>query len=280
MTNEELAIAIQEGQQEQIDVLWEQVIRFIRLSAMRWKAAHPDSLPDVEDLIQSGYFALLKAVHYYVPDKGYTLISLLALTLKSSFAEAAGMRLRSQRHALKVKITSLDAPLGEDDENDLLVDMLADPEAEKPFESLGLTEEQHMIREELSNAAERLLSAKQRLVLDELLAADLHVSAVASANHMSIKTVSRLKSEAFWRLKADARIQALYASVCGFDDDLTSASLCGTGLSSFKHTGMSVVERVTFQRMSKRFPCSGRDEGKEGYTAEYKPVDVPATGAV
>lgn len=268
MTNEELAITIQEGQQEQIAVLWEQVVRFIRFSAMRWKAAHPDSLPDVEDLIQSGYFALLKAVHYYSPDREYSLISLLSLTLKTAFADAAGLRLRSQRRALKMQITSLDVPLGGDDENDLLADMLADPEAEKPFEHLELSEEQHMIREGLNDAAERLLSAKQRLVLDELLAADLRVSAVASANHMSVQTVSRLKGEAFWKLKADAQVQALYASVCGLDNDLASASLQGTGLSSFKHTGMSVVERVAFRRMSKVFPSTGRSEGEEGYTVK------------
>lgn len=268
MTNEELAIAIQEGQQEQIAVLWKQVVRFIRFSAMRWKAAHPDSLPDVEDLIQNGYFALLKAVHYYSPDREYSLISLLSLTLKTAFADAAGLRLRSQRHTLKVQIISLDVPLGGDDENDLLVDMFADPEAEKPFEHLELSEEQHMIREGLNDAAERLLSAKQRLVLDELLAADLCVSAVASANRMSVQTISRLKGEAFWKLKVDVRVQALYASVCGLDDDLASASLQGTGLSSFKHTGMSVVERVAFQRMRKVFPSTSRSERKEGYTAK------------
>lgn len=186
---------------------------------------------------------------YYDPDKEYKFSTYLTLTLKSAFAEASGTRSERQKRNALMRIVSLDAPLGGDEDNDLLVDMIADPDAEAPFDRLALSEEQQMIREVLSDAAERLLSIKQRMVFNEMLAADQCVTAVASANGMSVQVVSRLKNEAFWKLKTDAQVQKLYAYVFGLEDDLSSESLSGTGLTSFKNTGLSVVERVTFRRM-------------------------------
>ena len=69
-----------------------------------------------------------------------------------------------------VRLVSLDAPLGGDEENNPLIDVIADPDAESNFDQLTLSEEQHMIRKVLGDAAERLLSAKQQTVFNELLA--------------------------------------------------------------------------------------------------------------
>lgn len=249
MTNEELATAIKEGHAEYIPALWDQVVQFISILAGKWKRAHPDSLAEVEDLVQSGYFALLKAVQYYAPDGEYKFITSLSMMLKSAFAEAAGLRTQKQRRTAQLQMISLDTPLGGDEDNDLLVDMIADPNAEAPFERLALSEEQRMIRDVLNDAANRLLTAKQREVFTEMLTSDQHITDIASTKNMSKQTVSRLMSDSFWKLRADTQVQALYVHVFGLEDDLTSESLGGTGLTSFKNTGLSVVERVAFRRM-------------------------------
>lgn len=249
MTNEELATAIKEGHTEYIPTLWDQVVQFISILASKWKQAHPDSLVEVEDLVQSGYFALLKAVQYYAPDGEYKFITSLSMMLKSAFAEAAGLRTQKQRRTAQLQMISLDTPLGGDEDNDLLVDMIADPNAEAPFERLALSEEQRMIRDVLNDAANRLLTAKQREVFTEMLTSDQHITDIASTKNMSKQTVSRLMSDSFWKLRADTQVQALYVHVFGLEDDLTSESLGGTGLTSFKNTGLSVVERVAFRRM-------------------------------
>lgn len=271
LTNEELATAIKEGHNEYVPALWDQVIKFIHLLAVRWKRAYPDSLCELEDLIQSGFIAMMKAMHYYDPDKEYKFSTYLTLTLKSAFAEASGTRSERQKRNTLIRTVSLDAPLGGDEDNDLLLDMIADPDAEAPFDRLVLSAEQQMIREVLSDAADRLLSVKQRVVFNEMLASDQRVTAVASANGMSVQVVSRLKNEAFWKLKTDAQVQKLYAHVFGLEDDLTSESLSGTGLTSFKNTGLSVVERVTFRRMGigkRMLRISTGVERERGYTAK------------
>lgn len=105
------------------------------------------------------------------------------------------------------------------------------------------------------------------MVFNEILASDQRVTAVASANGMSVQVVSRLKNEAFWKLKTDAQVQNLYAHVFGLEDDLTSESLSGTGLASFKNTGLSVVERVAFRRMG---IGTGKSAPRIGNDAEWK----------
>lgn len=60
MSNEEMALAIQAGDNSLILPLWEQCKGLICKEAYRWARAF-DSRPeiDVDDLIQSGYFALV-----------------------------------------------------------------------------------------------------------------------------------------------------------------------------------------------------------------------------
>ena len=97
MTNEELAIAIQGGNDALTGELWEWCKGFICKEATRWARAF-ESRPDidVDDLIQSGYIALINAVQGFDAGKG-TFLTLLGYTLKSAFADACGVRTQAQR---------------------------------------------------------------------------------------------------------------------------------------------------------------------------------------
>jgi len=245
-------MSIKAGHTGDVAVLWKQVVKLIQFKATVWKRAYPDSFPDIEDFVQSGYFAMMNAVRYYDPEKEYAFTSYLYLTLKTTFAEVAGIRTSKQRYAAKQHIVSLEAPLGSDDDNSPLADMLADPNAAIPFEELEASDEQMMIRDVLEDAADRLLSRKQRMVFDELLDTERSITDIASANGLGKQCVSRLRDEAFWKLRTDAKVNELYALVCGMDNDLASSSLRGTGLTAFKETGLSAVERLAYRRMEQR----------------------------
>ena len=69
MSNEEMALAIQAGDDSLILPLWEQCKGLICKEAHRWARAF-ESRPeiDVDDLIQSGYFALLNTAQSFKPD--------------------------------------------------------------------------------------------------------------------------------------------------------------------------------------------------------------------
>ena len=125
MSNEELARRIQNGETDLIPTLWEQVQRFIyREAYRRYRATDGLGGVEVDDLVQSGYIALVEAVAYFQPDGEYKFLSYLGNSLKTAFAEAGGYR-TSKRDALN-DADSLDAPIAEDNDT-TKGDMLADP---------------------------------------------------------------------------------------------------------------------------------------------------------
>ncbi len=76
MTNEELAIKIQNGESHLIAELWEQVkgIIYRRVSREMVFDSKKNRAATIgvtkEDLYQEGYFALVDAINYYAPEKG------------------------------------------------------------------------------------------------------------------------------------------------------------------------------------------------------------------
>lgn len=90
MTNEELVAKLQkEYDPELMTQLWNQVKKFVRKIARRYFAAlHCPS--DQEDLIQEGFFALLKAVERYDPNGQRSFVSFSAYFLHSAFSDFIG----------------------------------------------------------------------------------------------------------------------------------------------------------------------------------------------
>ena len=72
MTNEELAVLIQQGHTELYTELWERVNRLIGMMILK-STKHRILPPDIdkEDLLQCGYFAMLAAVKAYDKDKNF-----------------------------------------------------------------------------------------------------------------------------------------------------------------------------------------------------------------
>ena len=119
MTNEELAVAIQQGQTELMGQLWEQVERFVYKKAneamgdlgakpVRRPKSEPELEPEykvgpkswskwskswrgieTEDLVQCGYIALNTAVKYYDTEKG-AFITLFSRCLDTAFTRSGG----------------------------------------------------------------------------------------------------------------------------------------------------------------------------------------------
>lgn len=149
MTNEELVFAIKGGDTGRMPQLWEQVRRFVAMKAKQYYYTSNELVrrrTTEEDLIQSGYFALLKAIEYFKLETTYSFISFLNMTLKTAFATEAGLRGGA---AAKDAPLSLNAEL--DDESDSqLMDVIADINAadteETAVESV-YTEELHAVLE-------------------------------------------------------------------------------------------------------------------------------------
>lgn len=166
MTNEELAVLIQNGDDGDLPTLWEQVRKLIRLKAVRYSqwlkecGKHIDPEDFKEDLTQAGYFAVLDAVKYYKPDAGFRFTSYLDNTLKNAFHEAAGLR-TSKRDPLDSSLY-LDVPCGEEGDGSML-DFLGSPADDM------LQIEESVYNQELHAALDQALSELTDLERETLM---------------------------------------------------------------------------------------------------------------
>lgn len=128
MSNEEMVLAIQGGDNSLVLPLWEQCKGLIRKEACRWARAFENRPEiDVDDLIQSGYFALLNAVRSFKPDpERGTFISLLYWTLKGAFADACNVRTRAQQKDPIKYPLRLESPIPGDADGRELGDTIVD----------------------------------------------------------------------------------------------------------------------------------------------------------
>ena len=126
MSNEELAARIQAGERELLPQLWEQVRGFVcKMAIKRYLATNGLGGVEVDDLIQSGFLAVVEAVEYFEPNGEYMFLSYLGNCLKTAFAIAGGYR--SNKRDPLLDCTSLDTPLGDDPDSDTLLDLQEDP---------------------------------------------------------------------------------------------------------------------------------------------------------
>ncbi len=126
LTNEELAVLIQQGDRSKLSDLWEQVSRFVA-----WKAAKIAerlkncAWAEYDDLYNAGFIALVEAVETYKANRG-TFIAWFAYYLKVAFAQVIGYRTKAQKENNRLCAISLDKPL-KDGEGDSIGDLVADP---------------------------------------------------------------------------------------------------------------------------------------------------------
>ncbi|MGI6014224.1 MAG: sigma-70 family RNA polymerase sigma factor [Oscillospiraceae bacterium] len=125
MTNEELVQAIQDGERDRMLELWQQVEQFVMKKAhLALRRMNGHCGVEFDDLYQSGYLALVKAVNSYKPDRGAKFISWLDMYLKTAFADAGGYHSR-KKNTLN-DADSLDALIGKDKDGNLY-DTIVDP---------------------------------------------------------------------------------------------------------------------------------------------------------
>jgi len=153
MTNEELAVLAQAGDREALLKLWGQVRRMVLKYAHKWAASGRGGA-EVEDLLQSGFIAMLRAVDSYDAAAGYAFTTHLFYLLKQEFTAACGQRTQRERLDPLQTAYSLDAPFTDDEGDPLtLADTLPDSAAEA----------------ELAAVADRDFEARRRAAIEEAL---------------------------------------------------------------------------------------------------------------
>ncbi len=151
MTNEELVIEIKNGKTEYLPTLWEQVERFVACKANKVVNALEDNCIEFDDLYNSAYLYLQKAVDYFDPNVGVTFLTVYGYFIMTAFTETTGRRTSKTRNDPLRHALSLDTPVKEGEEA-TYGDMIAD--------DIDIEEQvtQRMWEQDLHNALEEVLS--------------------------------------------------------------------------------------------------------------------------
>ncbi len=225
MTTEELAALVVQDDTAACTELWERVRRFVAQQARRYHARFEVPGFDVDDLINAGFFALLEACSHFEPERA-GFLTCLDWYLKTVFAEVAGLRRPTQRHDASNVADSLDRPVGGENEDIRLLDILPSHSAARSIadvESRLFTDQLHT---ELEKALDRI-SPRKAEVLRLRYFRGINYEAQAKAKGISKQAVSSQAEDALWELRFDDKsIRELSAFLYGEEVSLDIDALC------------------------------------------------------
>ena len=165
MTNEEMCIAIQNGDKSHILELWQSVKYLCFAIAgryyQRYQARFAACGVELEDYRQESFLAFMQAVKAYKPDADYKFATYLNFPIKNKGAELAG--LRGADKPLNGAV-SLYNEILTDDKPIPLIDTIEDGSALERFEKVLDDIECVYTREVLKNAIKQLDDKKQMAI--------------------------------------------------------------------------------------------------------------------
>ena len=243
MTNEELVALIQAGERDRLPELWEQVERFVANRANRLIKALElmgvQSGLEFDDLYNSGYIALVAAADSYGAEAGMQFIGWLAFHLKTAFGDYGTGRSKARKNNPLNRATSMDAPIGDDEDGAALGDFIPDPAAVQAFQDV----EEQQYQEQLHAALERALGT---LEADE--------EAAIRARYYQGHTLEEIGPRARYLVPAalrKLRRPQISAELEQYIERRTPYYM-SAGVQTFQNTGESAVERIVFLREQMR----------------------------
>lgn len=243
MSNEELAIRIQAGENDLLCDLWTQVEKWIRYQAGKYHLTHQDRCSHLgvtaEDLYQSGFFALLKAIEAYEVSKGLMFITYLRYPLKNEFDKLTKSNGRICKKDVLDGSLSLDMPINSDYENKnrSLADLVIDPSSQSELDNAINSDCEIALQIALQKAIEKLPERYQKVVEGRYLKNEKPASLMAKLG------ISRTR---VWVIQ-DSAIKALAKSLADFREDFISREEYRGGYAVWYHTGMSLQERIVVE---------------------------------
>ena len=159
-----IAVSVQSGDGDVL-ALWGMCRRYAMQQATRWLRAFESSGGvELDDLEQSAFIGLLRAVQTWKPESG-AFSTWYTIQLKAVFVETYGMRTkRTREDPLNKSHLSLDTPLDEDEDGSFTIaDILPDERAEAEFEDIEHRDFQQAVQAALA----QLPDAQREAIIGE-----------------------------------------------------------------------------------------------------------------
>ena len=247
MSNEELVAAIQAGATERMGELWEQVEKLVKWKANRIITAlslknNPCGV-ELEDLMQSGYIAVVAAANTYNADSG-KFSTWLMFHLQKEFAGITGYRTKQGRHdPLNLPygmVAELDKPMTDGANSDPLSEIIPDQYAAATMEAV----EERLYREQLHKALEQAMAeipANRAEVLRQRYFEGKTLAEVGESRGTTPEYIRQIEHYAIRDMRKPQSKRYL-------NEFADHNYFRGTGLGAFRHTGMSSEELYVIRK--------------------------------
>lgn len=208
MTNEQLAILIKSGGKSELKpLLWERVRVLLHMKAERLYHTNSERCKrcgvDKSDLRQSCYLVYLQALDGYDSSKGYKFTAFLSYPFKTMAAEMLGYR-TSKTDTLDI-CESFDKPIGGEDEDLTLLDMLKDENAVDVLELLDRQADCETVRQEVAK-----LMPKQKEIIEKHYFENVPFTDLAEKYGVSYNRILQIRNNGFRQLRTSKNIRKLY----------------------------------------------------------------------
>lgn len=159
----DIASAVRAGKADILS-LWAAVERFAWQQTLRWvRAMEGRAGVEESDLLQVAFIALMNTLTAWDADKG-EFLTLYGIKLKAAFTEACGQRTQRARcDPINGVCRSMDEPIGDEDSDLTLGDMISDEAAEAAFEDV----EQRNFQQAVQAALAQLPDAQREAIIGE-----------------------------------------------------------------------------------------------------------------
>lgn len=246
MNNEELAMQAKLGDRQAISALWEQTGGLIQMLTGRL-LSNPASAEraaaagvTMDDLTQEGYFALLDAVQAYDPAAEYKFTTYINRHIKNGFFACVGLRTQQQRKDLLTAATRLDAPLCNDEGEEIdRYALIPDPNSGAEVERFERADYTHSLHKALEACLARLPEETAEIIRARYYAGQT-LGEVGLRLGKSPERIRQQETKGLRNLRHPAcrRMLAPY-----HDEIVARRCYSGTGFGAWKNSG-SVEERA------------------------------------
>lgn len=227
-SNEELALLAQQGDKAALSALWEQNQGLLTKLFARYFPLCPKYRCEPEDLLQCGYFVIMRAARNYAPERGLKFTSYLHHHVQTATQETFCTRTSKKR---PVEVSG-HTPAGED--GDELLNLIVDPDAENQLEQAEERVWQEQLRKTLDAAIDKLPAAAGEVIRCYYWEGETH-AAIARRRGCSPGRVNELAQQGRRRL-------AGFSSVRAWREDIIGRATRRVGLGVFRDSGQSAVE--------------------------------------
>lgn len=207
MTNEEMAMLIQQGHKEYCSELWERVQKLI--SMLIGKKSKNRVLPndiDSEDLHQCGFFAMLAAVKAYNPDKGYKFNTYLEYHVKNAISETINHGKRVGQNTPTIKEYSYNTTIaGNDREETEHIELMQDENSLYEYEPLEISDLQSHVWQAVAELPDRQQEVIRRYFLQGTSLTD-----IAKEKALSVENIRARKNQGLQMLRRNRELRQLY----------------------------------------------------------------------